>query len=369
MMERFAIIHVAETLKGGIASYLDEILSSQVERLGEGNVHLLIPSSQLSEVPICAGVIIHVFADRKFRFGNVITIALALRNILACTRVEIVHLHSTFAGFAARFLLRNRRQRPKLVYCAHGWAFERECLKLVNFVIGRIELFLSRWTDKIVCISRHDFDSAMSLGIEMTRLITIPNAISSEIVLSSAVEWPVGAFRFLFVGRFDKQKGHDLFIEAMRHLGDRAYGCLIGSWVVSKKMQSDLLPANVGIKGWLSRPIVQSYLASADIVVIPSRWEGFGLIALEAMRVGRPVIATRVGGLVEIVVNGETGILVEPNSVSALVEAMRGCMSGVYNLERFGKAASERFRSEYTSDRLNARLFALYWDLLYSDIH
>ncbi len=90
--------------------------------------------------------------------------------------------------------------------------------------------------------------------------------------------------------------------------------------------------------------------------------EGFGLIAAEAMRAGLPVIATRVGGLPEVVEHEVTGLLVEPDSSAALVEAIRLLRDG--RRSTFGKAGRERFLAHFTLDRVHAEVTALYQRLL-----
>jgi glycosyltransferase involved in cell wall biosynthesis len=98
------------------------------------------------------------------------------------------------------------------------------------------------------------------------------------------------------------------------------------------------------------------------VLVVPSRWEGFGLIAAEAMRVGLPVIATNVGGLPEVVEHDVTGLIVEPESAGALVEALRVMRNG--RGATFGNAGRERFLAHFTLDRVHAEVSGLYQRLL-----
>jgi glycosyltransferase involved in cell wall biosynthesis len=362
-MSNYSVLHIAETLRGGIASYFDEILSSQVQTLGHDKVHILVPSSQVNEIRYVPGLGVHVFECSHYRFGNIWKLILAIRLYLRSNTINIVHAHSSFAGIAARVALRGLRRCPRLVYCAHGWAFDRESSNGVKSLFGRIELILSHWADAIICISNHDLHSALTVGISKSRLIVLPNAISASFHLSGNVNWPNVQHRFLFVGRFDRQKGVDIFIEAMRELGGDTFAYLVGSSVVNEECIKTL-PANLAVTGWLARDVVQQYIASAHVIVIPSRWEGFGLTALEAMRASKPVIASNVGGLVELVIEGKTGFLVEPNSVADLVSKMRKCIDGSVDLAQFGLEAHEHFLQHYTADRLNLELFAVYSDVL-----
>jgi glycosyltransferase involved in cell wall biosynthesis len=276
---------------------------------------------------------------------------------------DIVHAHSTFAGIAARLVLGLRRKRPKLVYCAHGWAFDRAAPRLQLQVARWLELALSPLTDRIVCISAHDLRSAKSAGLPGNRLLLLTNGIAAALRTPVDTDvWPAGKIRVLFVGRFDRQKGADIFSDMMAELGDRWYGCAIGAPVIDGAQPE--FPSNVTCVGWLSRPEVQRYLADCDVLVVPSRWEGFGLIAVEAMRAGKAVIAARVGGLADIVVDGTTGKLVPPYSAPDFAAALRPLTR--QDLVAMGAAGRALFLREYTADGLNRGLFALYEGLLRS---
>ncbi len=153
--------------------------------------------------------------------------------------------------------------------------------------------------------------------------------------MGGTVAWPPGARRLLFVGRFDQQKGIDILFSALRRLGDSAFACIVGDSLHTSLQD---LPSNARYVGWLNPSGLEAYYRSAEIIVMPSRWEGLPLVAIEAMRAGLPIIASNVGGLPEIVENGETGLLIPPNDVDALVEAIRDLTSE--QLEYMGRTPS-----------------------------
>ncbi len=173
----------------------------------------------------------------------------------------------------------------------------------------------------------------------------------------SRPDWPDEKRRVLFVGRFDRQKGVDILLEALRELRDSTFAYLAGSPVLRDGASLNL-PDNVRTTGWLSAAELTAYYETADVLVAPSRWEGFGLTAVEAMRAGLPVIATRVGGLTEVVEHGVTGLLVEPNSSAAFVNAIRS--AGTEALKSMGEAGRQRFLERFTLDRMHTQLTALY---------
>jgi glycosyltransferase involved in cell wall biosynthesis len=359
--KNLVILHVSERIKGGTASYLNEVLEYQSEKLGAENIHALLPESQVNGLTNPRNICLHVFKDGPSRLFNILKISQKCYQLFNKHNFDIVHIHGTFAGFAIRLFFSWRKRRTKFVYCAHGWAFDRESAAWKNWMIGFIERLLSYLTDVIVCISDHEYRSALRVGIPKEKTITIINAISREYESEGNVEWPKGKRRFLFAGRFDRQKGMDVFVEAMRKFGTEGFAYAIGEASEDDTALHNL-PENLKVTGWLPRNIVQSYFESCDVFVIPSRWEGVPISALEALRAGRALIASRVGGLPELVEDGVNGILINKNSVDELVAAMRKISD--QDVVAMGNASRQRFENFFTSERLNLALIDLYRKIL-----
>jgi glycosyltransferase involved in cell wall biosynthesis len=333
----------------------------QRDSFGAGVVTAIVPASQRDIVQSPAGVEIVSFDDSGNRMLSTLRLTRLAREITARTRPEIIHLHSTFAGAALRPLLRTMRLRSQIVYCAHGWAFDRETSTTSRRVATWVERNLARWCDAVVCVSEHEMRAAARIGIPPEKLLLVSNGIPREIPRAAhhatVAEWPAGKRRVLFVGRFDRQKGTDLLLEALARLQDTTFAYLIGDSVLGDAAHDDL-PPNVRTTGWLSAPELQGFYESADVLVVPSRWEGFGLIAAEAMRAALPVIASRVGGLPEVVEDGVTGVLIPPDDPHALVNALRGISSE--RLQAMGRAGRQRFLRHFTLDRVHEQLTNLY---------
>ena len=117
--------------------------------------------------------------------------------------------------------------------------------------------------------------------------------------------------------------------------------------------------------GWLDRQQIESYLEAADLVVIPSRWEAFGLVALEAMRAAKPILAFRSGALPEIVLDGVTGVLCEPVAVQPLVDGFRRMLD--LDLRLLGQRGYDRFKQLYDIQKTHQQLREVYTELLQHD--
>lgn len=358
------VLHVAEVLKGGMASYLDEVLSFQKTSLvSNDRLAVIVPQSQIEDLTMASRVKTYPFQDSGRRLAHFVTLFKLVRQIAEIEQPDVVHAHSSFAGAACRMAFAFQRKAPAIVYCSHGWAFDREGGKLKNKVLALVECVLSWWTDKIICISEHDRQSGLRAGIAEHRLLTVLNGIADikGHAAPSTVEWAnPDKLRVLFVGRFDRQKGVDVFFKAMEQLQDQCTAYAIGDASLG---DAALVapPANVRLTGWLPRASVQAYLQSCDVFVMPSRWEGFGLSALEAMRAGKLVVASGVGGLLELVEHGRSGFLVPPNQPDALVQTIRGISKPM--AVQFGMVARERFLRMFTAQQMNQSILNVYADI------
>lgn len=354
----FFVLHIAETIKGGIGSYLSELIPLQIQTYGPEAVTLIVPEGSgkyLSGVPEKC---IIEFPKTGKRFLNTINLTLITHQFLKKKHISLIHIHSTYAGLLIRPLLSLNVARPKIVYCPHGWAFDRKSSSVSKTFISLIECWLAKKTDAIVCISKHEFNIGLIAGISENKLCLIENGISPTLPdYKFPISWPNDKIKLLFVGRFDYQKGLDLFLEAIANLDGVACAIIIGDYVVDNPKKIDP-PKNVVVMGWKSREELQGFYLSADLLVMPSRWEGFGLTAIEAMRCKLPVLATDVGGLSDIIINNVTGILIPPNSSKAIYDAIISL--DFYELKKLGVMARQRFEENFTAEHMLNKLSNLY---------
>jgi glycosyltransferase involved in cell wall biosynthesis len=171
--------------------------------------------------------------------------------------------------------------------------------------------------------------------------------------------------RLLCVGRLIPIKGHLVLLRALAqaraHVPEATLD-IAGRGPLEPALKSYVrelgLEQAVRFLGFVAP--VQSALEAAAIVVVPSLGEGFGMVALEAMERARPVIASAVGGLSEIVVDGETGIVVPPADADALAEAIVALASDLPRAAAMGRAGRERALTQFTPERCVERIEALY---------
>ena len=170
-------------------------------------------------------------------------------------------------------------------------------------------------------------------------------------------------------GRLHRQKGFDCLIHAMAvvHAAYPRVKLLIlgeGEEENNLKKLARSLELIDTIQFMGLRPDVDRLLHCIDLFVLPSRWEGLPNAVLEAMAAGKPVVATEVGGIPELVVQGVTGVIVPPQDVHALAEAIKALLSDEPRALTMGAAGRERVQRHFSIDAMIAKTEALYQELL-----
>lgn len=357
------VLHVAETLTGGIASYFEEMIPAQCARLGSAGVAVLVPAAHADQIEGLGQGHTFAFPGPDSRAWRTFMLFWAFLFLCFKVRPRVVHAHSTMAGVVARFANVLLLGRLKVVYCAHGWAWDRKSSPMSAKLVTWAEKRLARYCDAIVCISRHDYEGALKTGMKVERLKLISNGIGDQAPMSEEDQLFASQLRhrrLLFVGRFDEQKGIDIFLSSMKDLENEVDAYAVGGYVVDSGSNLDM-PRNVAHVGWVTRSRVAAYMSRVDALVVPSRWEGFGLVATEAMRAGLPVIASRVGGLQDLVEDGVTGFLFDVNEPGALTHALRRALNA--DLKHMGERGRERFMTHFRSESMNQELLRLYASL------
>jgi glycosyltransferase involved in cell wall biosynthesis len=171
------------------------------------------------------------------------------------------------------------------------------------------------------------------------------------------VPLPEDARVLLCVSRLAEQKGVDVAVRALarvREVEPRAVLVVLGEGPERSRLAGDgvFLPGRVGdVASWYRR---------AELLVHPARWEGFGLALLEAMLAAKPVVATRVSAAPEIVVDGETGVLVRPDDTPELAAAVLGLLADPTHAAAMGEAGLARARSEFSVAKMAERTAGVY---------
>jgi glycosyltransferase involved in cell wall biosynthesis len=358
------ILHVSESLIGGPASYLEEILPYQTQRFGSDKVALLAPANQRESIASSINCVVETYERTGRNLRSMLALALAIRTNIKRHNPDIVHLHSSFAGAIGRLVIRGMRPRPRIVYCAHCWAFDRPRRTAMTRLCALLERKLSRLADAIVNVSPHEEPLLRRARIPLKNTRLIVSGIKDLTPYPEASPQPAGStgpLRLLFVGRFDLQKGVDLLLRDFALLKPgRATMKLAGAKIVDNR---DLIvPPEVELLGWVPRETLPALFGNFDAVVMPSRWEGMPLLAIEALRSGCPLICSNHGAFPYFIKNGVNGVLIDINTPGSL----DGALTILENTDRRAMSAAARatFVAKFQRERMNRDLVQLYGSLV-----
>lgn len=356
------ILHVCESLIGGPASYLEEILPHQVQQFGADNVVVLAPAAQRGSIASSIDCVVETYQRKGRDLRSILALASAIRACIKSHQPDVVHLHSSFAGAVGRLVIRKSRSRIRVVYCAHCWAFDRPRQTLATRFYALLERKLSGRADAVVNISPHEAPLLRRAGIPLGNTRLIVSGIKDLTSPPEAVPRPAGGpIRLLFVGRFDSQKGVDLLLRdyALLEPG-RATLSLVGAKIVDSR---DLtIPPDVDLMGWVPRETLTAMFAEFDAVVMPSRWEGMPLLAIEVLRAGRPLMCSNHGAFPYFIKNGVNGALMDIGRPGFLGRAL----TVFENADRpaMNAAARAAFETMFGGERMNRDLVELYDSLV-----
>ncbi len=277
-----------------------------------------------------------------------------------------------------------RQDRPELI---QSWLFHANiAARLAAPLVGRppvlgglrvaerqrrwhltLDRITARLTIGSVCVSEGVRRFSIRDGkLDPDRLVVIPNGVDlarfdqANAVDRARLKVPRDACLALYVGRFDPQKGLDVLLDAASevarvrpdwHLG------LAGDGPLRSALQTQAagLPELAGRVHWLGRrDDVPGLLKAADMLVLPSLWEGMPNVVLEAMAAGRPVVATHVEGTEDLVIPDATGWLVPPGQVAPLAKALLQAAHNPDQRRTFGQNGRRRVEAEFTPERVAA---------------
>ena len=355
------VLHVCESVTGGIATYLNELIPHQISLYGIENIRLIVSKQQVAELTVPSSII---FTFEQLNRKSVIAqfkMASTYKEKVAEFQPSVVHLHSTFAGFWFRLPLLFTQKKPyKIVYCSHGWAFDMQKPIWVKRLFAFIEKSLLGCTDNVVCISEHDKRSAVSFGIAKEKLKVVRNTVELAEDEILPISLDNDFINYLYVGRFDKQKGFDVLAEAVRLSNNSKFRVYcIGGAVVSNTDTAECFkdPRLIAL-GWKRKKEVLQYMKGCDGLIVPSRWEGFGLVALEALVCGCPVFHSGAGGLPEILPNSEFSTQLSAPLMSSLLELFEHTTKS--SLVSLKQRLNQEFNLTYTMRDLTMLLDGIY---------
>ncbi|WP_326685926.1 MULTISPECIES: glycosyltransferase [unclassified Streptomyces] len=377
VMSPLTVLHLSQPVDGGVARVVTDLARAQSAD-GIRAVVACPPGGELSRTAAAAGAEVVPWPagrDPGPRLPGEVARAARLIGRLG---PDVVHTHSAKAGLAGRLAARGR---VPTVHQPHAWSFEA-----ADGPVGALALcwerYATRWSGRVVCVSEDERRRGREAGVR-ARWEVIRNGVDLErfpstgtqeaaavrararAVLPALDRLPPDTPLVVCVGRLCVQKGQDLLLRAWREVAARVPGArlaLVGDGP-ERRALGRVAPDGVLFAGPVGDPV--PWYQAADLVVLPSRWEGMALVPLEAMACGRTVVSTDIGGARESMPpDPHPATLVPPGDAESLAAALTVLLTNPRLRDALGRQAEEHVRTTYDVRRTAAAVAAVYRDLL-----
>ena len=364
-------VHVAELAAGlvrhghSVAVYTRRDNAELAERVST--------SAGYEVVQVPAGPAAPVLKDDLW--PHMATFADHLTEMFKFQQPDVVHAHFWMSAWASARASR-RLNLPVLVTFHALGSVKRRCqgpadTSPLNRI--RVEVAVANAAQHIVATATDEVRELALLGIPSAKVSVVPCGVDLEHFTPDGSDSPViperrSRYRLLSVGRLVPRKGYDIVIEALTRLPETEL-LIAGGGDATPEPEHDRLVAvaerfevanRVRLIGQVERAEMPALLRSSDLVVCSPWYEPFGIVPLEAMACGVPVVASAVGGMLDTVVDLVTGALVPPGDPVALAELIGTLLASPSRRAEFANAGLQRVRSRYSWDRVAADTAAVY---------
>lgn len=370
------VLHLVQPVDGGVARVVTDLVRAQTAA-GLRTVVGCPPGGTLGDTARAAGAEVLTWRAGRAPGPGLSAEVLGARRLLRRVRPDILHAHSAKAGLAGRLAARGT---PPTVFQPHAWSFDAVGGATAALAL-RWERYGARWADRVLCVSEAERRAGRREGIT-ARWSVIRNGVDLEHFrpggpdpgqdkARARAELPLpAAFRadgplVVCVGRICLQKGQDILLRAWPELlgtVPAARLALVGDGPDAEQLRRTAPP---GVLFAGAAADIRPWLRAADLVVLPSRWEGMALAPLEAMACGRPVLVSDVSGARESLPPGQGRLcLVPPEDPTALAKALGRLLAEPRLLAELGEQARQHARTDFDVRRTTDAVTGLYHELL-----
>lgn len=335
MCKKKTILYIAQPTHGGAIEYLYMFLKN-IDKTKYNNI-LVLSEDYIGGTKRFEDLVESIYflpMSREIKIGNVLKSVSKLKRILKKEKPSIIYMHSSMAGAVGR-IANLFNFKVKLLYNAHGWYFNAKISKKKKKFYALIERILALRTTKIINISKSEYDSALKYKIAPERkMCVIENGIDftkfegcDKYREETRKKYNIGDNEIVIgvVGRLSEQKDPMTTIKAFNEVykeNKNVRLMYVGSGEledeVMKYAKENNLQHLVTITGWVDN--TERYIPAFDIAILPSKWEGFGLAIIEYMACKKPIVASNVGGIADIIKDNENGFLIEKENYNRLTQ-------------------------------------------------
>lgn len=344
-LRKIRVMHIAQA-GGGVDRYIKMLLKHSNDKYE----NVLVVSHDYKEEEYVGLVEKFISIKMKRKIGiNDLKAVCKIRKLIKKYKPDVVYAHSSKAGAIARLAnigLKNRYGEKNIcIYNPHGWSFNMDVGKIKKNIYILIEKIMSLFCNKIICISDAEKESAIKYKIcPDDKLKVIYNGIEIDSyntkldvqINRPQLGIPENSYVIGMVGRISWQKSPDIFIKVCKKILDKipnAYFIIVGDGEMKTEIieyaKKNKFDNKLCITGWVDNPL--SYIKLFDIACLLSRWEGFGLVLAEYMLCKKPIVASAVDAIPNIIIDKKNGLLVNISDMNDILQAIMK----IYNNEQF----------------------------------
>ncbi len=328
------ILHIIDTFSyGGAQILLKGLLERQKDWGDNFHHHLFVLRRTRNEIPNKLTTITFSICRNKFCFFSFLELIFHIKK----HKPDIVHCHlqkSIILGVFIKLLLKKK----KLIIHEHGTILQKNnavYIKVLKKFIKKVDLLIAVST----AIEKKQ---KVLLTPTNQQCLKIANYINIDKYKFIHKEKKLTSFTLGYLGRLNKVKGVDILLKSLLHVKQKTHLLIAGDGP-ERKVLTEIAQRcdlhKVEFLGMINNP--SDFFKRIDLIIIPSRHESFGLVALEAMASGVPVIASDVDGLREMVKHERTGLLFETESITALSDCLNKILQQGYNFDNIRQHARE----------------------------
>lgn len=357
---RIKVVHIVQSA-GGVANYLKDFLKYINKSKYENIVIASKDYKEKEDIIQRCNKIFFLDMVREIKIKKDMLAIKEIRQIIKKEQPDIVYLHSSKAGALGRIALLFDR-KIKIVYNAHGWYFNADIGKK-KIIYQIIEKILAYRADKIIAISKSEYDSALEKNIcKENKICLIENGIDIEAYkdyekykenMKKHYKLEEDSIVVGIVGRISEQKDPMTSIKAATQIikqNRKIYFMFVGDGELKEKIlqfaKEQKVDSNIIITGWVKE--VKTYISMFDIALLPSKWEGFGLAILEYMICKKPIIATNIGGIANILNKHNSAFFIKKGNEKDIVEHIKYIINNPKKVEKIVEQNYEDCKNRFS---------------------
>jgi len=392
-LQKIKIVHIITRLdKGGSAETILQIASllnhEKYEVFlfhglsRESNMGVMEQEAVALDISLAEKKGVRVFSIpslvRRLSLKNDIFAFISIYRLIKRIKPHIVHTHTSKAGVLGRLAACFARV-PIIVHTPHGHIFHSYYGCIMTKTIVFVERTLSLMTDKITALTDRERDEHLEQGIaSVEKYIIMHSGVMLQQIMNMNIDVetekkklniPQSSNVIGVVGRLVPIKGHKYLVSAAKRIikeFDNTVFVFVGDGYLEPRLKRQAeslgVSKNIIFAGW--RNDVIDVLDTFDILVLPSMNEGMGKVLIEGMALGKPIVASSVGGIIDLVKSGDNGILVPPKDSDELAEAILKLIRNKNLAQKLGESGKAKVYPKYDTSTMIGQIEGLYESLL-----